>query len=243
MGKTNNYQIAGTLTVTTTGTINNLDVKGYSTLQMGNSTDATITGIAAGYAGQHLTIISGGAGNVFLSHENISSSAANRLWNTVQSSSTPLKALRGKAQYVYQDGLDRWVLVKHEQGGWIDVAYASGNFTASSGTWTVDSGDQTTFSYWLEDATLHVALSLNTTSVSATPGTLNVAIPNGFTTPTDTRMPSFTQDNGAAVGTGMLRVAGGPGTAIFCYKDPAGTNWSVATNTTSLNGTLLFPVN
>src|SRR5262249_13305320 len=68
------------------------------------------------------------------------------------------------------------------KGEWTAATYASGNFTANAGTWTVDAGDQATFAYTLVGKTMTVAFTLNGTSTSAGMGnTLKIAIPGGFT--------------------------------------------------------------
>jgi hypothetical protein len=84
---------------------------------MNNASDATLRGMAAGVGGQVVHIVSVGAGNVYLAHQNAGSSAANRLINTFTSADTPLLAGRGSATYVYDDTTDRWRLVEHIQGG------------------------------------------------------------------------------------------------------------------------------
>jgi hypothetical protein len=126
-------------------------------------------------------------------------------------------------------------------GEWAAVTYSSGNFTASSGTWTVDSGDQAAFSYTLVGKTMVVSLALNTTSVSSTPTTLQVTIPGGFLSAADARVIAVTQDNGGTQGEGIMRVTNG-GSLILFYKDVPGNAWSAATNSTSVSGTLTFPV-
>jgi hypothetical protein len=61
-----------------------------------------------------------------------------------------------------------------------DVAHSAGNFTASTGTWTVASGDQATFSYIVVGNLMTIVLRLNTTTLSDATTWLYVAIPGGY---------------------------------------------------------------
>jgi hypothetical protein len=127
-------------TVTTTGTINDL-ATGLTfrpgvevVLRMNNASDATITGVSGGVDGAILSIISIGAGNVFLSHQAAGSTATNRLINIITSSTTPLAAVVGTATYVYDSTSGRWRLIRHEQGGFITYTPALTNITIGNGT-------------------------------------------------------------------------------------------------------------
>ncbi len=171
MAKTNNYQIAGETSITTTGNIDDLDVKGYSLLRMNNASLATIRGIRAGYDGQELTIVSIGAGDVGLAHQNANSSAANRLINPYTSIDVPLAAGSGTATFRYDSTTQRWRLVDHCQGAWISVPFAAGNFAGRGAmTWTVAAGDVETLAYEIIDNTVYINVALNTTDVG---GVLN----------------------------------------------------------------------
>jgi hypothetical protein len=67
-------------TFTTTGNIDNLDFQHARYIRANNATLATIRGLVAGYYdGQVVTIVSIGAGQVNLSHQNTNSTAANRI--------------------------------------------------------------------------------------------------------------------------------------------------------------------
>jgi hypothetical protein len=127
-------------TVTTTGTINDL-ATGLTfrpgvevVLRMNNASDATITGVSGGVDGAILSIVSIGAGNVFLSHQAAGSTATNRLINILTSSTTPLAAALGTATYVYDSTSGRWRLIRHEQGGFITYTPALTNITIGNGT-------------------------------------------------------------------------------------------------------------
>lgn len=231
MAKTQNYQVAGDLDVSTTGNIDDLSLAGCAVIRMTNATLATIRGLAAGFPGQRVLIVSTGAGQVDLAHQNAGSTAANRLLNFATSASTSLAAGVGTAEYEYDGTTARWRLVDHRQGAYIDVPYAGGNFTANLGmTWTVDVGDQITFSYFLAERRLQVVGYFDTTSVTAPLGSLLQAlIPGGFTSSTKMQGISLGFDNG--VGTATYNRVQSGGTVIEIGRGDA-ANWSAAVNNT-----------
>jgi hypothetical protein len=126
-------------------------------------------------------------------------------------------------------------------GVWTSVAYAAGNFTASSGNWTVDAGDQTTFSYMLVGKTMTVAFWIVSTDVSATPATLQIPIPGGYTAAKNMRTMISATDAGTS-DIGMAQVLAG-GTTIYFYKDKTGANWTTtAADNTNVLGMITFEI-
>ena len=116
-----------TVSVSTTGTINNLNFSNADQILMTNSSLATITGLGAGVAGQRVSIVSTGAGQVDLAHQNNGYSAANRLVNFATSDETSLAAGVGCATYEYDGTASRWRLIAHEQGAFISQPYSAGD--------------------------------------------------------------------------------------------------------------------
>ncbi len=112
------------VTKTTTGNIDDLDFSNATLIRMNNATDATIRGLAPGVGGQIVIIVSVGAGNVFLAHQNAGSTAADRLINFVTSGNTPLAAGVGMAAYEYDATTARWRLIAHDQGAFISFTGA-----------------------------------------------------------------------------------------------------------------------
>jgi hypothetical protein len=127
-------------------------------------------------------------------------------------------------------------------GEWIQVAYAGGNFTGNASmTWTVDAGDQSTYTYTLVGKTMTVAWFLATTTVAGTPNTtLQITIPGGFTANQTMFAAHFYKDNGATNVAGIVQVAAGT-TVIGLFKIDS-SNWSAATNTTQTIGQISFEV-
>lgn len=128
------------IVVTSTGNIDDLAISDATVILMNNASDATIRGIAGGVAGQRLTIVSIGAGNVFLAHQNAGSSAANRLINMVTSANSPLVAGKGYASYVYDATTSRWRMVDHFQGGVLSFAMT---WTSTGTAPTIGNGTNT----------------------------------------------------------------------------------------------------
>lgn len=87
----------------------------------------------------------------------------------VQYDNTTIKAYRGFQEFGRSARI----------GYWTNVAYSAGNFTANGGsTWTVDSGDQTTYQYTQVGNTMFVSLTLESTATTvAGPTQLIITIP------------------------------------------------------------------
>ena len=231
-------------TTTTTGNIDNLDFAGASLIRMNNATLATIRGLAAGVAGQRVTIVSIGAGQVDLAHQNTGSAAASRLINVATSASTPLAAGSGSATYTYDGTTARWRLIHHAQGAWITPAYAAGDFTAGGGaTWTVDAADVTTYASHLSGSTLTVTFYLLNTSVTvATPANLIIRVPGGFSVALSTLgVTGIDNNNNSANEVLEIDVPGG-GTSMNLYHNLNVSNWGLSAGLTNVFGQIALSV-
>jgi hypothetical protein len=230
------------ITTTSTGTQNDFapGLSGHTEIRCNNATLLTITGLTGGFDGQRVRIVSVGAGQVNLSHQT-GGTATSRFINFATSGDTPLAAGSGVAEYQYDGTTTRWRMVAHEQGAWITPTYASGSYTASSGTWTVDSGDVTTQAYYLKGRMLTIMFYLVTTSVSATPTSLIVsnAAWGSFTVAKTMLNPLVYSDNGGGNTAGFATVSAA-GTTLALAKLTG--SFSIAANTTSLLGTIAFEV-
>jgi hypothetical protein len=230
-------------TTTTTGNIDDLNFSNASIIRMNNATLSTIRGLLAGTAGQRVTIVSIGAGQVDLSHQDTNdATAANRLLNMATGSKSSLAAGIGSATYQYDSTTARWRLVLFNQGDWITPAYSAGDFTAIGAmTWTVEAGDVTSYTYWLKDRILTVNWFLETTSVG---GTLNdrfyLKVPGGFTVAKSTLGPIISSNAGAGNVVGFCQALVST-TVIEILRLPV-ANWSAATDSTTTFGTVLFSV-
>jgi hypothetical protein len=224
-----------------TGTANDfaLTSGGTSTLRCTNATLRTYTGFVAGAAGQRIRVIAT-VGQVDFANQAAGSAAANRLINNVTGTISIVAG--GSVTYEYDVTTARWRVVDHKQGGRIQMAYAGGNFTAASGTWTVDAGDQAEYGYLLDAVNKQMTVTFNvaTTSVSATPISLNAVIPGGFTSPAQQDLATYFLSEGGTYALGLfVRIAAG--TTMQFFKN-ALANWATATNTTSVAGRFTFEV-
>lgn len=233
------------VTVTTTGNITSLPLPGGTGDQItsfNNASLATIQGMTAGlYTGQRWTIRSIGAGQVDLSHNDGAATGA-KLANLATGGKSSLAAGVGTAEFVY-DGT-KWAMAAHEQGDYIAVAFSAGDYTASTGNWTLTSGDVTFYKYWLRGRELTLAFRLDTTTVSATPNTLRLTLPLGFTT-ANTGGNEFYQvgemvNNGSG-GLMLMGPSSGHNTQVYFYITPS-ASWATATDNTTVSGLCRIPI-
>jgi hypothetical protein len=192
-----------------------------------------------------------GLGNQILgSQAALATTATNGFTHIPTTAGTPTgtpTTFTGKVPMVYDTTNN--ILYHYAGGAWradglpVNVAYASGNFTANgAGTWTVDAGDQAAFHYIKVGRQLTVSFALFNTSVSGSPTQLLIAIPGGFTaaTRTDNALARVT-NNGTQVSTASCSVAAS-GTQIILYLDAASTAWANSTNSTTVAGQITFPI-
>lgn len=237
-------------TITSTGSQNDLSITSSGVeadvLRCSNASDLTITGIAAPASpakpGKLLIVRSVGAGNVYLKHQNASSTAANRLVNAATSADTPLAQGRGWAIYSYDAASARWSMIGHDQGGWLSATFAAGNFTGNgSMTWTVASGDRAS-AYWLRGNQLEYYFTLATTTVGGTPNTqLNIAAAEwgGFTTSGSVNWRlAVALDNASSITDAYCFHSSA--TVLSCVKISG--NWAAATDATYLYGSFRIQV-
>jgi hypothetical protein len=241
--------IPGTTAPTTTGNITAEPIPtgtGDLVTYHKNASLKTIQGMVAGIHGQRWTHYSKGAGQVDFAHLHASGTALGKCTLFATSGFTSMGAGTGAMTFQYDSGVvsgatANWGLASHEQGAWITPTYAGGDYTASSGTWTVDSGDVVTCAYRLSGRTLTWQIYLVTTSVSATPGSLTRALPAGFTVGTRSDAGAVWRAiNGAAAAAAGVRITS---SAIDFYPliDQSGS-WSISTNLTTVAGVVHFGV-
>jgi hypothetical protein len=231
----------GTSAPTTTGTQTALAIPagaGDLVLYLNNATLLTVQGIAAGLSGQRLTLFSKGAGQVDFAHLHASGTALGKLKLVATIGLTSLAPGSGNAVFQYDATVTQWRLISHEQGDWITPTYAGGNFTAAGGgSWTVDSGDVGQYEFYLKGRELHVAVSLNTTTVTGTVSTFRVALPNGYTQATAAKFyltMGYANEN--AVRLACFFMPGPLGSTFVSVSRLDGANWGVFTNLTSIYG-------
>jgi hypothetical protein len=127
-------------------------------------------------------------------------------------------------------------------GIWTTPAYNAGNFTASSGTWTVDSGDVGALTYTITGAKMMtVCFIIQSTDVSATPTTLSILIPGSYVAASSVRNLLQVADAGT-FGTGVVRVSAA-GSTIDIFRSTSGAAWtSTSSDNTDILGQITFPI-
>lgn len=231
-----------TITNTDTGAQNNWNptgkVTGNTIIFWTGASSMALTGIAGGSDGDTITIFNNGTGQVTFEHGSSSSNAGNRFFNNATSAPTPIST-RGWATYYYDGSINFWVLLGHEQGAWITPTFAAGDYTASAGTWTVDSGDVIECEYRLTGKTLNWTFFVNTTDVSTTPLTLKRIIPGGFTAAQACHLLTRVGDAGGSAVVGIAVITAGVATVDFYPTVTASTAW---TATSGDNTFIIFSV-
>lgn len=239
------------LSTTSTGSQNNFSITSggieCDTLRCNNASLLTLTGIVAPASpvkpGKPLRIVSVGAGQVDLSNQNASSTAANRII-TGPTGTISLAAGVGTAILVYDDTTDRWRVIHHNQGAMITRTFAAGNYTGSGAmTVTVASGDVTTDAYYLNGRMLTVMIEVGTfTTGGVAAAEVRVAIPGGFTAAKSTRNACTVQNNGGGLDEGWLTVTAA-GTTIAGFRgNNYTTTWANGTDNNDLRGQICFEV-
>lgn len=231
-------------TTTLTGTQNNYDLDAhYTYLRCNNASALVLTGFtvltATPVAGDMVIIDNIGASTVKVAHEDTGSTAANRV--ICPSVAGQILGLNGRMLLVYDGTTGRWRESVLDPGGPIDVAYASGNFTADTGTWTVQSADQVTFWYQQAGRRLLVGFLIEHTTVASSPSYLQIAIPGGFVNTNFVLDFLYGLDNNVRGGGFTVRCSGGSST-LRCVT-PTDAAWAAATNTTDVSAILTLLIN
>lgn len=139
-----------------------------------------------------------------------------------------------------------WVELARSGAGvatWTTPAYSAGNFTASSGSWGVDSGDVTTYAY-LYDASTHtmtLAFIIQATDVTATPTNLRIAIPLSKVATKQMESLGYGQDASSTNEVVRLEILAA-GTYVSVYR-LSGTWSTTASDNTTVVGQITFQVN
>jgi len=169
------------------------------------------------------------------------STEANRI--IAPSTNGQIVGVNGLMLLVYDATTARWRESVVEPGAYINVTYASGDFTGNdSMTWTVDSGDLVVFSYQQRGNNLHIVVGVEASSVGGTPSSdLQIAFPAGFAPTYSGSSTLF--DVGFGIDNGTLETVriSAASTTINAIRI-AGTNWAASTNTTRVYVNHMFTV-
>lgn len=127
---------------------------------------------------------------------------------------------------------------------WITEAFSAGNYTASSGNWTVASGDEVTREYSITGTkTATVNFYVKTTTVSATPAFLFMALPGSMQSKKEMRIPFlYSEDNGTTTNTGVAYLQASSN-QLALAKDLASTAWATTADLTLVSFSATFEIN
>jgi hypothetical protein len=145
------------------------------------------------------------------------------------------------ATVIVNSGATGYLIVASTPSAWVTPTFAAGDFTAGGAmTWTVASGDVTTYAYRLDGKTMTVVFHIATSSVSGGDFRLQIAIPASRTAAKRISNPILANDNGSFA-IGYCEVAAS-GAVITCFKSPSATNWSASTDASAVQGQITFEV-
>jgi hypothetical protein len=91
-------------------------------------------------------------------------------------------------------------------GTWTTVSFNAADFTASAGTWTVDSADVTSFAWSIVNKQMTVEFAVDATDVSATPAFLQILIPGGYTSARLVYNQCYVKDAASSAVAGTVQV-------------------------------------
>jgi hypothetical protein len=228
-------------TTTATGTQNNFSLSGKHTyLRCNNASALVFTGFTVGgaapVAGDTVIVENIGSSTVRVAHQDTGSTAAYRALCPSVSGQT--LGAGGRLMCVYDDTTDRWREQVIYPGSPVLVAFDAANFVGSgSMTWTVGSGDQTSYQYIQTGCMLHLVVRVDTTTVGGTlDSALEVVIPSPFVaTGGDSAVGWAEQSGGGYVGSTMIII--NPSGRVRIFRADVAT-WAASTNTTRVQITL-----
>ncbi len=123
---------------------------------------------------------------------------------------------------------------------WTAVTHTAGDYTADTGTWTVDSGDLTSFAYVLIGKTMHISFEFTTTSNSSAAATrMEVLIPASKSANRRCVGAGVMLENGVVFNPMIKVIPAISATKILIFKDPtAATAYIANTNTLTIGGSI-----
>lgn len=122
---------------------------------------------------------------------------------------------------------------------WTSVSFSAGDYTANgSMSWTVASGDAVTNEYELINRTMTWMLYVRETTVGGTLNSeLRVAIPDSRRSEREISAPCWINENGTR---SIGRMTASAGASYLTIRKTGSANWSTATDTTWIIGTIVF---
>lgn len=162
---------------------------------------------------------------------------------TSAKSFTPVVNGNTVAETFWNEAYDEITAVETDLlAAWTAPVFSAGNFAGNgSMTWTVGSGDVTTFAYKRIGKTITVAFQLAATTVGGSlNNTLLITIPGGLSAARTMLTAARYTDNGGTAAMGCVFATGGSSQLSIQKAD--GSNWSAATDATYVQGIITFEV-
>lgn len=137
--------------------------------------------------------------------------------------------------------IQTWVGREEGQGRWVHVSYNSSHFSASAGTWEVQSGDQRLFAYAVIGDMMTVAFNFVGTSLTGVGNELRLQIPGAYNIATPD-FTGFVALFGTTTGIGHIVTRSVViGNQLSIQRNPV-VAWSDSTNGQTVRGTITFQV-
>lgn len=132
--------------------------------------------------------------------------------------------------------LEDMVAQQNAPFNWTSVPYSASNFSGTGGmSWTVASGDVTTYAYVRLNRVLRIAVAINNTTVGGTLSTgLTVRLPLGLTAQRTMGVPANINNNGTWSIGHLSVTAGSP--FLFFFILGFATNWTASTRNSGVSG-------
>lgn len=250
LAATDTANLPGVSVVATGGAITSLPIPsgtGDLVIFLTHATGGTIQGITPGINGQRVTIYVLGTGTFSFAQLSATCPGTHRCVNVATSAPTSIAGESGMVQYVYEGSAYQvWRMVGHEQGGWVTAPFSAANFTANTGTWTVEAGDVMICRYRLSGRTLTIAIYINTSSTAGGPNNLQIgnAAYGGFTI-NDSNVPAlFSNRASKCLDSGGIVDAqiNSYGNMIYFVKLSLAA-WAASTDAVLVNGQITVEVN
>lgn len=123
------------------------------------------------------------------------------------------------------------------------VTHSGTDYGADAGTWTVDSGDLTSFNYLIDGKRMHVSFEIVTSSTSATPTQLLIVIPASQVSAKRSTGHVTGSDNGTQFSSWCAVLPAAINTKIYIFKDALATGtFATQTNTLTVRGSISFEI-
>ena len=145
-----------------------------------------------------------------------------------------------RSLYLFLEDSRQRLQAMEQQFGWQDVAFAAGNFTANSGTWTVASADQQLYRYTKIGRVLSLNFFLEDTTTGSGMGTqLRIKMPLGMKASATTFMGPLIV-RGSVETEGYVTTEGTD--TLYCYRTDHAAWPSSITNNVDVRGTITCQV-